>query len=231
MTSKSGKIASILTKAILDHRLQPGEKLGERELSEILDASRIVVRQALIELSESGLVSLQRNRGAFVAKPSLQEALEIFDALTMLEQCVAENLAAHANRTAVSELRLLVQRQRKAADCRNDELAAWVGRQFHRELIKQSHNKVVEEVHTQLSQRAALLSNLYKRTHNACALVNDHETMIELIEKGEAGEVKRLLQTHNLLIARSYHIEDVESEALDRAEALRPYIDVEDPVR
>ncbi len=231
MTSKSGKIASILTKAILDHRLKLGEKLGERELSEILGASRIVVRQALIELSETGLVSLQRNRGAFVAKPDLQEALEIFDALTMLEQCVAENLAAHASRAAVSELRILVQKQREAADSRNDELAAQIGRQFHRELIKQSHNKVVEEVHTQLSQRAALLSSLYKRTHNACALVNDHETMLELVEKGEAGEVKRLLQTHNHLIARSHHFEDVATASLDRAEALKPYIDVEDPVR
>ena len=52
MSGKSKDIAIILNKAILDHRLMPGAKLGERELSELFDVSRIVIRQALVRLSE-----------------------------------------------------------------------------------------------------------------------------------------------------------------------------------
>ena len=56
----------------------PGAKLGERELSEIFDVSRIVIRQALVRLSEEGFVTIERNRGAFVIKPSLQDARDVY---------------------------------------------------------------------------------------------------------------------------------------------------------
>ena len=82
MSGRSEQIATTICEAILSHRLVPGAKLGERELSEIFQVSRIVIRQALIRLSEDGLVTVERNRGAFVAKPSLAEAVEVFETLT-----------------------------------------------------------------------------------------------------------------------------------------------------
>jgi hypothetical protein len=42
MSNRSQAIAGILAKAILDHRLVPGAKLGERELGEIFDVSRVM---------------------------------------------------------------------------------------------------------------------------------------------------------------------------------------------
>ena len=42
MSNRSQVIADVLTKAILEHRLVPGAKLGERELGEIFEVSRIV---------------------------------------------------------------------------------------------------------------------------------------------------------------------------------------------
>ena len=224
MQSKAGKIASILTKAILDHRLHPGDTLGERELSETFGVSRIVVKQALIELVESGLVNIQRNRGAFISKPSLQEALEIYDALTMLEQSVAEMLAERVNSTVLGELKLQTQKQRRAAEAGNDDLATKLGKDFHTLLVRLSRNKVLEEIHTQLLRRAALLSNLFNRSFDACTFAKDHERIIELIEDGDAVEVKRLIQNHNLMIARSH---DMESESVDRInmqDALQPYL-------
>ena len=47
MSSLSQDIAARISGAILAHRLTPATKLGERELGEVLGASRIVVRQAL----------------------------------------------------------------------------------------------------------------------------------------------------------------------------------------
>ena len=78
MSNRSQAIADILTRAIIDHRLVPGCKLGERELSEIFGVSRIVIRQALIRLADHGLAQIERNRGAFVASPSVEEAKNVF---------------------------------------------------------------------------------------------------------------------------------------------------------
>lgn len=100
MSSRSQAIADILTRAIIDHRLVPGCKLGERELAEIFEVSRIVIRQALIRLAYDGLAQIERNRGAFVARPSMQEAMEIYDALTLVEQGVAAQLCDRLGRPA-----------------------------------------------------------------------------------------------------------------------------------
>ncbi len=228
MKRKSSEISSILTKAILDRRLLAGDKLGERELSEIFGVSRIIVRQALIALSENGLVRVQRNKGAFVAQPNMQEALDVFDALTVMEQSVAESLAGRISPSALSGLQHIVLKQRQAAEDGNDALAEQLGRDFHKALIRLGQNRVIEEMHTQLSHRASLLTSLYIRTHDTCTFVKDHDVIIELIEKGEGEEAKRLIQSHNHMIARSFDIDGVKRKRLKCDEALKPYIQQKD---
>ena len=67
-------VAADLERAVHEHRLPPGTKLGEDELGEAYGISRTIVRAALMALSHRHLVELKRNRGAFVAQPSVREA-------------------------------------------------------------------------------------------------------------------------------------------------------------
>ena len=75
----SATVAARLAEAIHDHRLIPGMKLNEDEVGVIYGVSRTVVRAALQELAHNHLVELRRNRGAFVAQPSVKEAREVFE--------------------------------------------------------------------------------------------------------------------------------------------------------
>ena len=127
MSGKSKDISIILNKAILDHRLVPGAKLGERELSEIFDVSRIVIRQALVRLSEEGFVTIERNRGAFVIKPSLQDARDVYDAASILEQGAIAQLSHRLTPAARGTLRQHLVMQRKALKDRNDATADILG--------------------------------------------------------------------------------------------------------
>lgn len=76
-TITAREIGKAIAKAIHEHKVLPGTKLGEDELSEIYGVSRTLVRSALQGLSHEQLVDIQPNRGAFVSKPSLREAREI----------------------------------------------------------------------------------------------------------------------------------------------------------
>ncbi|MCK7501525.1 MAG: GntR family transcriptional regulator [Comamonadaceae bacterium] len=49
-TSTTGFIVEALTKAIVEHRLQPGSKLAEQKLADHFGVSRTLVRQALFQL-------------------------------------------------------------------------------------------------------------------------------------------------------------------------------------
>ena len=68
-----------LRNAIIDGVFKPGERLVERVLCERLGVSRTVVRAALQQLAHDRLVELRRNRGAYVAQPSVREAREVFE--------------------------------------------------------------------------------------------------------------------------------------------------------
>ena len=90
----SDSVAADLERAIHEHRLPPATKLGEDELGEAYGISRTVVRAALHALSHRRLVELRRNRGAFVAQPSVREAREVFEARALLEPRTAPVRAA-----------------------------------------------------------------------------------------------------------------------------------------
>jgi DNA-binding GntR family transcriptional regulator len=75
------EIGRLIATAILERRLVPGQRLNELELSRLLDASRSMIRFALVGLHHDGLVSFETNRGAFVAKPTLAEAQQLFEAI------------------------------------------------------------------------------------------------------------------------------------------------------
>jgi DNA-binding GntR family transcriptional regulator len=224
MGGRSHQITETLTRAIIEHRLVPGCKLGERELSEIFGVSRIVVRQALILLADQGLATIERNRGAFVAKPSQQEALEIYDALTVVEQGIASQLGERLGSSGWAELRQQVERQRQAAAQGNYALADEIGQDYHTLLVRLGRNKVLQDVHAQLTRRATLLRSLITADFHYDDLLDDHARLVDLLEKGKIKQALALIDTHNRAVARGYITDrDVFPEMTPR-EALAPYL-------
>jgi DNA-binding GntR family transcriptional regulator len=81
--------------AIVDRRLAPGTKLSEADVGTLFNVSRTLVRSALQALSYEGLVSVEKNRGAFVAHPSPEEARQIFATRRMIEPGILREAAQH----------------------------------------------------------------------------------------------------------------------------------------
>lgn len=80
---------------ILSGGIQPGEKLTETGLADLMGISRSPVREALRELSRGGLITIEPRRGAFVAELDGRHAAELYVCRLMMEpQCVAQSVAA-----------------------------------------------------------------------------------------------------------------------------------------
>lgn len=226
MSSRSGEIASILTRAIMAQRLTPGAKLGERELAEALGVSRIVVRQALIRMSEDGLVTIERNRGAFVARLSLQETLQIYEAMSVVEQGAAALALARVGTTAWAAIRRHAERQRQAAHEANHGLSDHLGIGFHFDLVRLSGNRVLEDIHAQLTRRVTLLHSMYRSEFDQCALADDHIRILDLIEKRQIKKAQDLIAEHNRVVVKGFLLEETEAhKPLPLAEALAPFLE------
>src|SRR4029453_2541526 len=70
---------------IVTGRLKPGERLDEQSLAARFAVSRTPIREALMQLASTGLVSLQPRRGAFVASLSFKDVIERFEVMAALE--------------------------------------------------------------------------------------------------------------------------------------------------
>ena len=91
---RAAAIRDHLRDAIVDRRLAPGTKLSEAEVGTLFDVSRTVVRAALQMLSFEGLVRTERNRGAFVANPTPEEARQVFASRRLIEPGIAAEACA-----------------------------------------------------------------------------------------------------------------------------------------
>src|SRR5690349_3804369 len=89
-------IARDLAAAIVDKRLPPGTRLREEALGRVYGVSRTKIRAALLTLSRDKLIQIVPDKGAFVSKPSVQEAREVFAVRRVLEAEVVRLFVAQA---------------------------------------------------------------------------------------------------------------------------------------
>ena len=78
-----------LSDAIVSGQLEPGTPLDEQELATRFGVSRTPVREAIRQLSASGLVSVRPHRGAVVALPTPSQLNDMFEAMAELEALCA----------------------------------------------------------------------------------------------------------------------------------------------
>lgn len=93
-----------IREAILAGRYQAGEKLIERELSEMTGASRSVLREAMSHIEARGLIVRQSFRGYTVAQLSPRSIFEIFELRASVETLAAELFTERASDQEVDEI-------------------------------------------------------------------------------------------------------------------------------
>ena len=79
-----------LRKWIVRGKLEPGEKLKDKELATQLGVSRTPVREALRKLEDEGLVETAANRWTRVVPVTLEDAERIYPIMQKLEELALE---------------------------------------------------------------------------------------------------------------------------------------------
>src|SRR6202000_1766052 len=89
MSKKSTRVdlaCQALRQDIIEQALPPGTKLPEDELGLRFGMSRTLVREVLAQLQSEGLVDAPPRRTATPAKPTLDQAKEVFEVRRALER-------------------------------------------------------------------------------------------------------------------------------------------------
>jgi DNA-binding GntR family transcriptional regulator len=224
--SSSDHIYDALLRAMLEHRLPAGTKLGEERLAELTGASRSRIRQVLGRLAHDHLVTLIPNRGAFVASPSPQEALHVLRTRRIVEPEVAAALAENATPTAIERLQKHIEEE-GAARARGDRAATIrLSGEFHVLVAQMAGNPILEKIVVEMVSRTSLIITLYDRPLAHTCPDSDHANLLEAFERGDAQAARDIMIHHlrhieeslalNLSMARAARLEDIFSRP-DRA--------------
>jgi DNA-binding GntR family transcriptional regulator len=206
--SSTRTIVDALTRAIVDHRLQPGSKLAEQKLADHFGVSRTLVRQALIQLAQNRLVTLEPARGAFVSAPSTDEARQVFAVRRMLEAEMARAFVRSSTPARIKALKEHVAQERAAleggdATARNQLLG-----DFHVRMAELLGNEVLAQILRDLTSRCSLITLMYQ---SASAAEHSQEEHTQILKALAARDEARAVQ---LMTEHLQHVE--ESLTLDR---------------
>jgi len=192
----SETISSSLSKAVHEHRLAPGTKLGEDDLSEIYGVSRTIVRSALQSLSHQQIVEIKRNRGAFVAQPSLTEAHEIFEARELLEPRTARSVAQYAAPDDIKILEDHITQEHAALAAGDRGRALYLSGQFHLEIARIAQQQTIADMISVLIARSSLIIALYWQRESALCESQAHHALIKAIADKNGALSEELMQSH-----------------------------------
>lgn len=207
--------------AILEHRLHPGTKLVEERLAEIFGVSRARVREVLARLAHEQIVEMIPQRGAYVAKPSIEQALDVFEARRLIEPAVLRRLIETLTPEKLARLR---QHQELEVDARRREDKRAVVRlsgEFHSLAAELAGNTALARSMRELSVLTCLMIFLYDAPTSTSCRADEHSQIIDAIARRDPARAEKLMLEHLDHIENGMKLEsateEVDLEAIFKA--------------
>ena len=135
-----------LRQSIIAGRLNPGERLVERELIAMMGVSRTVIREALRQLESEGLVAIVPNKGPIVRTLTVEEAHEIYAIRAVLEGLAARLFAELADEAQITRLEQSLCVVEKAYDSGDTESMLETKNNFYEALFEGAKSETLSSM-------------------------------------------------------------------------------------
>jgi DNA-binding GntR family transcriptional regulator len=186
--------------AVIDQRLPPGTKLSEAALCAAFGVGRARVRRSLLVLAGREIVELHANRGAFVARPTPEQARDVFDARRAIEPGLVRRAAARAQPDDLRRLQehLAAEAEAEAAahGHRDRRQAIRLSGHFHVMLAETAGNRVLERVVRELVTRTSLIIGMFGGPVTQNCRSDEHDRILAAIRAHDEETGARLMFEH-----------------------------------
>jgi DNA-binding GntR family transcriptional regulator len=198
------QVTRALRQAIVSMRIAPGEMLSEQDLAQKFGVSRSPVREALIKLSEAGLVRVLPQRGTQVVKIS-RAAVEDARFIRLAVECaVVREAASKATPMMLTELNTSLTRQRRAQRSMSSDDFLALDEEFHRLLAETAGRPaawtMIEDVKPQMDRVRYLDMKQATPRHT---IIAQHAMIVDAIKAANPVAAEKAMQEHLSEILRS----------------------------
>jgi len=205
----SEALLELITRGVL----RPGQHLVESELAERLGVSRQPIREAFQHLSNEGWVDLRPAQGAFVHRPTEEEADQLLAVRALLETEAARLAAASVAsgdgdaKGAVERLRALWQQGVEAVAADDVDAVVAANAELHTCVMELAGNKVLAELAERVGRRVRWYYTPIARQRGERSW-EEHAALIDAIAAHDEDRAARIMRDHTEHTRRSYHQRD-----------------------
>lgn len=220
MASEEVRVQQRLADAIYEHRIPPGTKLPEADLCRILDTTRGTLRKVLDRLADEQLVEQIPNRGAFVARPSVETTRDVYALRRILEAGVVRSLVRCDCQPWINKVRLQVGEEREANRAGDTSRYIRLAGKFHLDLAAATGNQALSQHLKRVVAQTSLMIALYDTPGTNTCSVHEHLEILEAIEAGKLEDAERLMEDHLNGCERQLRLGDEAPPVVDLSRAL-----------
>jgi DNA-binding GntR family transcriptional regulator len=203
-----------IVQAVMENRLRPGTKLDEDRLAEIFRISRTRLRKVISLLVNERIVTHQLNYGAFISRPSIKEARDVFEARHGVEEYLVRLICEKRPAVDLSRLKDFVRKEEKAYDSGGTGTNRLSG-DFHIILASLTGNELLAALMSQLVTRTSLIQALYGPLR--ICLVHEHREIAESLAAQETSRAVALMKEHLHEVERSCDLTERADDVVDLA--------------
>ena len=195
-SSSTSFIVSTLTKAIVEHQLQPGTKLSEQKIADQFGVSRTLIRQAFFQLSQNRLITMEPARGAFVSAPSVEEAKQVFAVRRLLEAEMARAFVRGVTPAKIKALRKHVALEKSAVALDDVPGRTELLGDFHVRMAELMGNDVLAHMLVDLISRCSLITLMYQSSSAAEHSNTEHAAIVNALAAKDEALAVQLMDEH-----------------------------------
>lgn len=169
----SGQVRDMLHDGITAGHLAPGEKLTETDLAKRLNISRGPLREAILQLTEEGLLIKEPYKGLRVRSVSRRELEELYSLRTALERFAFEEAWDKRTDTAFDDLRGRLDRLEQARTAKDISAAVDGEITFHSWVYELSGHGLLKSHWQKLVPLVKIYMSIHNRQHGIAGVFMD----------------------------------------------------------
>ena len=186
-----------LRQAILKGELQPGERLMEIKLAEVLGVSRTPIREAIRKLELEGLVVMIPRKGAAVANITEKDTKDVLEVRRTLEMFAVEVVC---DRITEEQLQMLKTAAKAFEDAKGSMDLIRIAEndmKFHEIIYAGTQNERLMQMLSNLRENMYRYRIEYLKDANYYdSLVREHQEILDAIESGDKERARESMRAH-----------------------------------
>jgi len=202
-TSLSESVVDYIKQQTIAGYLNPGERIVETKIAEVLGISQTPVREALRQLSGEGIVALLPNRGAIIRPLEVSDVFEIYSIRAVLEGMAMRFACQGASHAEVQRLQVFFERMIQkvkdpgfsAADLVRDSA------QIHQYIVDLARHSRLETMYSSLAFQIGMVNRVLGSKSTKQLEVDRHRELVDAMTGRDPNLAERVMRQH---IYRSY---------------------------